>query len=913
LLDRQAERAAVDEVLRSVRNGFSATLVIRGSAGVGKTALLGWATQTAPDMRTCSVTGIEAEVELAFAALHQLLVPVLPGMEELPDPQRHALQVAFGKEAGPAPDRFLVGLAALTLLARAAEERPALCLIDDAQWLDAESARVLAFVARRLYADQVGMLIAVAEPAAADAFEQLPEVSVGGLPPEEAGQLLRSVARAPIDDRVVDQILAETERNPLALGQVGLELTAQELADPAFLPEPVPVGRRLTDGLRRQVARLDPNTHAFLLLLAAEPGRGRPVLWRAARNGGIDADTAAAEAEAAGLIELSAGSVRFCYPLIRSAIYYGAPDRDRRRVHALLSAACDPWDLDRRAWHLGAAATSPDEEVAAELEHAASRAQARGGYAGRVALLSRSVELTADDGQRARRELALADAELSSGNPDTAQQLVDAALPRLADQGQRAQGERLMGEVLFAQGHVVDSANLLASAARLLTPDHAAAREAMMAAMRVAIWAGPTEAKEIATAAAALPRPAQPEARVCDLLLEGFAARFAVGFGASIEPFRSAVSALRSEDPEQVTELRWFEMGVIAAASLWDADGVLDLTNRFLRAARAQGALAMLPVALALRATADCLVGRLADAEDRWREMREILAASRSATVVGVDSLSEGVALVYTGRIAEARSVAAARIRESTSRGQGGVADVGRAIAAMADVWAGSYDAAVDAAATVVQDDIPFVTEATLPELIEATARSGQRSEAMSAFHIMSERALAVGTPEALGVRSRCAALVDDSDGAQASYQQAIGHLERSRAGVELARAHLQYGEWLRRRKRKRDARRELHAAHDMLEAMGATGFAARAAAELQATGEHVRPQAPATTDLTAQEARVAGLAAEGETNNQIAAQLFISPRTVEYHLSKVFAKLGVSSRAQLARRLPASVEAPGG
>jgi len=509
---------------------------------------------------------------------------------------------------------------------------------------------------------------------------------------------------------------------------------------------------------------------------------------------------------------------------------------------------------------------------------------------------------------RARRELALADAELRCGHPDIAQDLVDAALPRLSDSGLRARGEQLRGEILFAQGRAADSARVLADAARLLVPDYAAARMALAAAVRAAIWAGSAEARQVSTAAAALPRPANGEASICDQLLDGFAVRFTAGYRAAIEPTRAALSALRSQDPEQVTDLRWYEMAAMAAASIWDAGSLLDITDRFLRLARAQGALAVLPAALALRATADCSVGRLAEAADRWTEMREIIAASRGATVVRVDSLSEGVVLVDTGRVAEARAVGAARIQESSSRGQGGVADVGRAITAMADVWVGDYHAAVGAAAAVVRDDIPYVTEVTLPELVEAAARSGERSQATSAFHILSERAVAVGTPEALGIRSRCAALLDDGDGAEACYQQAIGHLDRGRAAVELARAHLQYGEWLRRRKRKRDARRELRSACDMLEAMGAKGFAARAAAELRATGERARPRTlGATVDLTPQEARVAGLAAEGQTNNQIAAQLFISPHTVEYHLTKVFAKLGVSSRTQLARRMPAS------
>jgi DNA-binding CsgD family transcriptional regulator len=908
LLDRHTERAAIDRVLGSVRDGFSATLVIRGCAGAGKTALLGYAADSAPDMRICTITGIQTELGLEFASLHQLLVPFLPWIEELPGPQRQALQVAFGQAEGPPASLFLVGIAAMTLLARAAEEQPVLCLIDDAQWLDADSALALAFVARRLYADRVGMVVAVSAQDSAHVFEQLPEVSVNGLPAAEAGELLQSVAKAPVDARVVDRVLADTEGIPLALVEVGAEFSADELAGRAALPEPMPLGRRLADRFRRKAARLDPDTLAFLLLVAAEGCGNRAVVWHAAQQDGIDAEAAATAAEAAGIVELSAGSIRFRHPLIRSAAYHIASDTNRRRAHQLLSAAADPdQDPDLRAWHRSAAATGPDESVAAELERAADRAQARGGYAARAALLRRSAELSGDGSRRAARELTLAFAELKSGHPETAQDLVDAALPRLADARAHALAERLRGDILFVQGRAAEAAQVLAGTARSFAPDDSTAREVMATALRAAIWAGPAETQQVATAAQTFPRSGRSKASVADLMLEGYAARFTTGYAAAVEPLRAAIGRLRSEDLDLASGLQWYGMATVAAGGLWD-DSLLDITGRFLHAARSQGALTVIPVALGLRGIAECLTGALAEAQDRWTEMQEFIAAGGSRRILGIDNLSEGMVLVYTGRLAEAKAVGTAHMREAAAHGVRGVASIGQAIVAMADVSAGNYQAALDNAATVVRDDLLFLAELVLPELIEAACRTGRRAEAASAFGTLSERALAAGTCRALGVRSRCEALLSEGGRAEHAYGEAIGHLEHSSAAVELARAHLHYGQWLRRSKRRRDARRELRAAYDMFDRMGAEEFAARAAAELSAAGERAQPRISSTTaDLTPQEARVAGLAVEGVTNNQIAAQLFISPRTVEYHLRKVFRKLGVSSRSQLARHLPAS------
>ncbi|HUA42037.1 MAG TPA: LuxR C-terminal-related transcriptional regulator [Streptosporangiaceae bacterium] len=912
LLDRQAERSAIDGVLESVRRGFSSTLVIRGCIGLGKTALLQYAVDSAPDMRICSVTGIESEIGLEFAALHQLLIPIQAGIEDLPAPQRRALQVVFGLAEGPAPDLFLVGLAALTLLARAAEEQPVLCLIDDGHWLDAESARALPFVARRLYADRVGMVVAISEPAPVHTFEQLPALRLAGLPRAEAVQLLQSVAGTPVDERVVNRILTDTERNPLALTEIGSEFSADELAGRAALPRPLPVGRRVADRVVRELADLDPDTQAFLVLAAANVGGGRAALWRASHAAGIDADAAAAVAESARLIELSAECVRFRHPVIRSAVYHSAADSDRKRAHLELSAAMNSSQPDLRAWHQGAAATEPDECVAAALESAAWRAHERGGLGAAAALLRRSIELSEDDGRRAGRELMLAGASLKTGHPDEAHDLAEGALSRLPDPEAQAQGERLRGEILFAQGQAGESATVLEGFARRLGPAQPGAREALAAAMRASLWAGADQTRKLAAAALAFPRPDESEASVADLLLEGFAARYTTGYAASIAPLRAALSRLRSEDLKPMTALQWSGLGTFAAGSVWD-DTLPDVAGAWLRTARAEGALTLVPAALALRAVGDCLTGRLADARVRLAEMQEIIAVGGTRPVPGVDGLSEGLVLLYTGRVAEAREAASARIQESIGLGDGGIADISRAIAAIADVWTGDYDRAFDMAVTVVENDVPFVTELILPELVEAAWRSDRRREATAAFDELSERTLAVGTPVALGKRSACAALLSASDHAERAYQEAISHLERSRNAFELARAHLRHGQWLRRARRRRDARRELTAAYDMFDRMGAEGFATLAATELSASGERARARTPATTfDLTPQETRVAGLAAEGETNNQIAAELFISPRTVEYHLSKVFRKLGVTSRAQLASLLVSLRPAPG-
>src|SRR6266571_445606 len=902
LLDRRTERAAIDRVLDAVRSGFSGTLVLRGGPGVGKSTLLEYAVAAAPDLRVSGIAGVESEISMEFGGLHQLLVPFLPRLSDLPPPQRGALRVAFGREAGPPPESFLVGLATLTLLSRAAEEQPLLCIIDDAHCLDPESAQVLGFVARRLYADRVGFIAGVGEPAAQQVFEQLPTITVEGLPDAEARELLSSVAGGALNAQAVDRILADTRNNPLALVELGTQYTADQLSGRAALPEPLRLGQRLQEHFLRQVRSLPPDAQAFALLAAADPGGDRARLWRVAAQACVDPDAAAAETAEAGVLEFPGNSVRFRHPLLRSAVYHGASAVDRRQAHRALSEA---GNSDLRAWHLAAAAIVPDEELAAELQHTAERAGTRGGCAARAAMLRRSADLTPDDARRAEREVAVAEARLMAGDPVGAQNMLGGALPRLTSVAARCQAQRLEGAIRFAQGSAGESARILASASQALVDDDRMARDTMLLALQAAIWAGPAQTREIAAAARVFPRVPHGSASVSDLLLEGYSARFTLGYEASIPPFRAAVTALLADDLDPAVGLRWFALGTAAAGSLWDDQATFDLSDRWEKMARAAGALTTLPVALAFHAVSESMAGHFREADTRWALMLEVLTMSSGPGVLGVNSRSNGLLLAYRGHLTEARETGLAQVRESAARGQDGPADIGRYIVALAGLFDGDYASAMSYAQTVIEDDPACTAEGTLPELIEAAVRAGDREAAATAHKTLSERALAAGTPWALGLRARCEALLAESADAEGCYLESISQLKRSRMAVDLARTHLLYGQWLRRAKRRRDARQELRIAHDMFAAMGADRLAEQAAAELRATGERARARTPETAfDLTPQETRVADLAAAGAPDSEIAAQLFISPSTVDYHLRKVFRKLHVTSRTQLAGRL---------
>ena len=910
LLGRETERAAIDQVLEAVRGGFSGTLVLRGGPGVGKTTLLRYAAAAAPDLRVSSIAGVESEITLEYGGLHQLLLPFLSLLDDLPPPQQGALRVAFGQEAGPPPERFLVALAALTLLSRAAGDQPLLCAIDDAHWLDPESSQALGFVARRLYADRVGIIATSNELVSSPEASGLPTITVDGLPDAEARQLLAAVAGGTLNGRTVDRILADTRNNPLALVELGTEYTDDEISGHAALPGPLPLGQRLREHFLRLVRGLPPDAQEFTLLAAADPGGEREHLWRAAARAGLDPETASDETAWAGVLEFPGSSVRFRYPLLRSAVYHGASAADRRHAHRALGETSDS---ELRSWHLAAAAVVPDEKLAAEVQRTAERAGARGGFAARAALLRRAAELTPDDGRRAERELALAEATLMAGNPATAQAALDAAQPRLASVPARGQAQWLGGAIRFAQGDAAAAARILAGAARAHAGGDKLARETMLGALEASTWSGPGLTREIAGLARAfLPAPGAP-ASVSDLLLAGYSARFTLGYAASVPPLRAAVTALLADDLDPAVGLRWLALGTAAAGSLWDDRALAALSERWVKMARAAGAFTTLPVALAFQSVANAMAGRLREADASWATMLEVMTMSHGLVALGATSQRNGVALSYRGALAEARAMGLGLVRESAGRGQGRAADVGRYIAALADSLDGNYPAAMSSALAVLGNDPAYTAEAALPELVEAAFRAGEIEVAATAYETLSQRALAAGTPWGLGLRARCAALLAGDADAEDSYRESISQLERCQAAVDLGRAHLRYGQWLRRAKRRRGAREQLRAAHDMFTAMGAERLAGEAAAELRAAGELAWLSAPQTVaDLTPQEARVADLAAAGASNGEIAAELFVSPSTVDYHLRKVFRKLSVTSRTQLGARLGRGQDAAG-
>ena len=916
LVDRSAEREALGGLLAQAAEGYSGALVLRGEAGAGKTALLDEtvAAAAAAGLRTARLTGVEPETQLGYAGLHRFLLPFADHVERLPGPQREALRSTFGLVAGPPADRFLVALAVLTLLAEVASEAPLVCVVDDVQWLDPESVVVLGFAARRLYAERVVLLFAVRESAGElPALAGLPELTVGGLDEDAALELLVSLTPGPLSPAVGARIVAETGGNPLALVEVVRELSPSQLAGAELLPEPLPVGGSLEKVFGRRVSRLAPETRLLLAVAAAEPAASQAVLWRAAVQLGIDPD-AAASAELGDLAEIGPG-VEFRHPLIRSVVYHGTPLRQRRLIHRALAAVGDGSEPDRVAWHLAMAAVGPDEAAAARLEQAAGRVRDRGGYAGTVAFLSRAAELSAEECPRGRRLLAAAEAAVTAGQPVRAGALLEEATPRLGGPLARAQARRLHGTICSALGHADEAAPILLEAARALAPaDARGAREALLEAVTVQYAdCAPSNAvlSEIARAVRATPSAAGSQASATDLLLDGFAARAAAGYPTAAPLFRRAVTMLRADDLSPQESLSRLGLGCLAAAELFDDQAQHALALRWVQLARDHGALTALPVALNNQSTwVEIMAGRFDAAAACLAEASEISAATGSPGVYGMAGVSEAFELAWRGREPDARRVAAAVTREATGADRGGQSSWVQCGLAVLELSLGNYQAALQCALGGYEDDAPFFGTLALPDLVEAAARCGETGLAEAALGRLAERAAAAGTPLALGLLARSRALLAADADAEPLYAEAIGQLEQCRARPQLARAHLLYGEWLRRQRRRRDAREQLRIAHEMFTAMGAGAFAERARVELLATGERARQRTAGTeTELTPQEAQIARLVSEGDSNRDIAAQLFLSPSTVDYHLRKVFRKTGVTSRTQLARTMAALAE----
>ena len=903
LLGRHPERQTIDRLLADVAAGRSGVLVLRGEAGIGKSALLRYARDTATrlEIRVATAVGVEAETQFAFAGLHQLCAPLLDRAEALPEPQQAALQVALGRQAGASPDRFLVGLAVLTLLTEAG---PMVCLIDDAQWLDQASAQVLAFVARRLAADGLVLLFAVRDPCTSSGYglAGLPEMRVEGLADADARGVLSTAISAPIDHRVRDRIIAEARGNPLAL----LELPSSlQLAGGFGLPDLTSVPHRIEDHFQRRAAGLPAQTQQLMLVAASEPTGDASLLWRAVGHLGIDQE-AAVPAETARLLEIDT-RVRFRHPLVRSAVYRAATAREHRQAHAALAVATDAEaDPDRRAWHRAQSVLGTDDEAAADLERSADRALARGGFCAAAAFLRRATDLTSEPVQRSKRALGAADASHCAGAPDAALTLLEKVDTAALDELQRARVELLRAQITFALGQGSEAPGMLLAAARMLAPlDPALARQTYLQAFDAATITGTAGVEpglaETAGVLGAAPEPQAP----ADLLLSGLVTAHTGGYECGAPMLREALNAFR-DNVFPVALVRsggdWLALAARTAVALFEDELAIELADRHVRQAREAGVLATLPTALIVSAFARVYTGELALAAELSDE------AAAISQVSGTKPL--GWAQTYLQAWCGTDSGAAARDdqrdRAASAHPRSIEATVSMCATAVLQNGRGEYSTAQEAADAASASYDPGIRGLALYELVEAAARAGDVESAGRATEELGMRARASPTPWALGVAARCRALTCTGGDAEAYYRESIELLQTSRMHAFLARTHLLFGEWLRREGRRSDAREQLGTAHDLLSAMGAEPFAARAARELRATGERARKRTSRPSEaLTAQELTIARLVATGATSREVGAQLFLSPRTIEAHLRNIFRKLGITSRRQLRQLTP--------
>jgi DNA-binding CsgD family transcriptional regulator len=906
LLGRERERAVLDRLVEAAREGRGGVLAVYGEPGVGKTALLEYALEAGANFRVAGTVGVEGEMELAYAALQQLCSPNLGLTERLPDPQRDALEVALGLRAGQPPNPFLVGLAVLNLLSEAAEEQPLLCVVDDAQWLDRASALVLAFAARRLLAERIAIVFAAREPI--EALHGFAELRVEPLSLRDARALLDSVLPARLDERVLERIVVETRGNPLALLELPRGLTPAQLAGGFGLPAALPVSARIEQSFARRLARLPRDSGRLLLVAAADPTGDAALEWRAAEMLGI-AGATAQTLELDGLVAFNAGVV-FRHPLVRSAVYRAAGPGERSEVHRALAEATDPIvDPDRRAWHRAQAASGPDEEVAAELERSAARAEARGGLAAAAAFLERSSLLTLDPARRASRALAAADANQQAGALDDTLALVASAEAGPLDEVQRAHVDVLRARISLAADRGREAPRLLLTAAKRLEPlDAAAARGIYLDALTAAFFAGrlggEVDMRRVAAAARAAPVPESP-VHAADLLLDGLVVLITDGAAAGTPVLREAVSAFTNDEIGTEEGLRWLWLAGRVAGYIWDYENTDALTQRQVRVGRESGALTVLPVSLSIRASVELWAGNLAEASSLIVEANAITDATGGRNV----PYAPLALAAFRGREPDASRVMHATSEDFLARGEGMGLTLAQWATALLHNGLARYDVALASAEQAVEDPHElWFSPLLMVELIEAATHGGLQEPAANALEVLSETTRPSGTPWARGIEARSRALLAEGEAAETLYREAIEHFGPTRLRVDLARTHLLYGEWLRRKRRRIDARTELRTAHELFSEFGMEAFAERARVELEATGEHARRRTADTFgELTPQEAQISRLAAQGHTNPEIAAQLFISPNTVEYHMHKVFRKLDVKTRTQLANRLRGS------
>jgi DNA-binding CsgD family transcriptional regulator len=901
LLGRQREREALDRLLASALGGHGGVLVMYGEPGVGKTALLRYAGDAARGFRVIQTVGVEAEMELPYAALQQLCSPLLDLSGHLPQPQRDAVSVAFGLTAGPAPNPFLVGLAVLGLLSEAADTQPLVCVVDDAQWLDQASARALVFVAHRLLAERIALLFAARERP--DTLTGFPERHVEPLGRRDARTLLESVLPTRLDEPVLERIVAETHGNPLALLELPRGLTPGQLAGGFGLSAAVPLATGIEDSFTRRLTRVRPDARRLLLLAAADPVGDPALVWRAAVALGIP-KSAADIVESQDMLVMGP-RVTFRHPLVRSAVYRAAGLNERREIHRALAEATDPeLDPDRRAWHLAQAASVPDEDVAAELEHSASRAQARGGLAAVAAFLERAAALTPEPTRRAHRRLAAAAAKRDAGDLEAALELLAGTEAGALDELGRVRVDLLSAQIALEQWRGSDAGPLFLSAAHRLEPlDPALARETYLEALAGAM-ASDVEvtggARAVAAAARAAPRGRS--SRTVDVLLDAFAIRLTDGYAAAAPTLARALERLLEIDVSDDDTGRWLSLSGarnanIVALELFDDRALHLLAVRQVQAARDKDALVDLQFALSFLARSHMLAGDLSAATSAIDEARSVADVTGNPALVSAPM----ILAAWRGRESQASELIDATSEEAARR-RWTSNNYARAVLYNG---LGRHDAARDAAWEAIQPDPIGYGSLLVGELAEAASRTADPALVEYARAWLSERTGVISSGWAAGIEARVGALLSDGDAAERLYLESIAQLSGTRLRLELSRTRLLYGEWLRRERRRVDARKQLRAALEAMTEMGAEAFADRADRELLATGERARKRTVETLDqLTPQEAQIARLASTGDTNREIAARLFISPSTVEYHLRKAFRKLGVRSRTQLANRL---------
>ncbi|MET0454817.1 MAG: AAA family ATPase [Mycobacterium sp.] len=918
LVGRAEECAMLEDLAAGVRDGFSGSLVLIGEPGVGKTRLLQYVMASAVGVTALWISGAQSEQRLGFAALHRLLLPYLDRLDRLSGPHRHALQVTFGLEEGPTPDRFLVNLGALALLSEVATENPIVCLVDDAQWLDPESLAVLGFVARRLRADPIGLVFSArAHAGDLTAVAGLPTRHIGPLDPPSAQALLHDAVPGVLDPRVATRVISETGGNPLAMLAMVAELTADQLARRFPLPPRLPVGRRVEEHFLAQVATLSPDARTFLLIAAASSDDEPTATWRAAQLLGAAAEAANSVVEQ-GVVSLEP-RITFRHALIRSAVYDGATLDERRRVHTALADVADhDGHGDQAAWHRACAATTPEETIAAELEASAGRAQRRGGYAMQAAFLARAAELSPESKGRALRYLAAAQAHLAAGDGPLAEAVLDLATPALYDAGLHVSVQRLRASIaVFFSRHEAAPAMLLDAASRVEVTDVPLRRQILFEAMQASVvarqYAVDSTLEEVARAVLAASRDPQHPPNGKDLLLDGYATRIVGEYADAVPQLRSAVASMFTDEDAAHADIPSTILGWFAADDVWDEKGRRAMFERARVIERRQGALGAMRITLAGLSVSQAWAGQLTEAENSYEEAAEISA------LIGVPPpATTGVLLevrAWQGRESESRAVASLTAKWGRERG----ARILEVFALMGltvlEIGLGRYPEALHWGLQILEDDPPGFGNRILPEVVEAGVRGGDRVAAQTALTRLHERATVSSTPWALGVLARSMALMADDADAEPYYLDAIEHLAATALRTELARSHLLYGEWLRRRKRRRDAQVHLRAAQDMFTEMGASAFAARARAERRASGTASQDDSlwGNPFGLTPQEVQVARHAGAGATNAEIASRLFITKSTVEYHLSKVFRKLGVTSRRQLLAAFTDGPEEPQG